>query len=398
LTPSDPPHSKAAGSGWSVVTLDANFTWTRGLFGAMANRAPTLFMEPKDWVTAYQSRWQPSSLFRTTNIAPGLWRKRYPLPPGWFSHCRMPFLRLLGWEASRWRGRTRASKSIVAITYPQYVDALRPADADVSIYYWSDHFQSYWPEKSDWITRIEQQAVSESNLTICISQVKADDLRKENPASAGKIHFVMHGFNSQLLPERPLPLPAQLPDDLAHLPRPVLGHWGQVSDYLDFEIVLRLADRFREGSIVFVGPISDNFRGRNREHFDACRLKRNVHFVGSRRYADARKYVPSFDVCLVLYRPDLPFTRVTNPSKIRDYIASTRPVVSTPLPDARTFYSAIIEVADDVDDYVGRVAGIVANGGDEREGVRFEFARSNGWAESADAVWSLIESADRARK
>src|SRR4051794_35577115 len=46
----------------------------------------------------------------------------------------------------------------------------------------------------------------------------------------------------------------EIPPDVAHLPGPVFGYIGVVDERLDYDLIAKLADGNREGSVVMVGP------------------------------------------------------------------------------------------------------------------------------------------------
>jgi glycosyltransferase involved in cell wall biosynthesis len=380
-----------AGPKASLAVLDANFRWTRSLFSPLAALAPTLFLSPKDLRTARSSGWRARQLFRSRELSPSLWETRYAFPPGWFSVLSSPFMAFLALELRRWWSRIGHSRRILVLSYPQYLPVLRRSRPTVTVYYWSDNFQMYWPDRAERTTGLENEIVRRADLTICASKAKANELSQSLPGCSDRIRYVVHGHQPALLANEPSRTPKPLPPDLAHFRRPVLGHWGQVSDNLDFEVVRLLADRFPAASIVFVGPVDENFTGPNAEIYQTCRTRPNVHFVGTRPYASAPDYIPAFDVCLALYRPELAFTRVTNPSKIRDYLATSRPIVTTALPDAVELWPGLMKIARDPEEYVRHVESIIETGGNEAAGLRLEYARQHVWARCSERVWQMIE-------
>lgn len=39
------------------------------------------------------------------------------------------------------------------------------------------------------------------------------------------------------------------------MPRPIIGFHGLLADWVDFELIKKVADRFKNGSVVLVGKI-----------------------------------------------------------------------------------------------------------------------------------------------
>ncbi len=94
-------------------------------------------------------------------------------------------------------------------------------------------------------------------MTVCVSRLRTDRLRDLVPQAAARIHHVPHGAPTPFLADRPLSLPAEPPADLAQLPRPYLGYIGSLEDRVDWELLDRLSQEFRDASIVVVGKVRE---------------------------------------------------------------------------------------------------------------------------------------------
>jgi glycosyltransferase involved in cell wall biosynthesis len=57
----------------------------------------------------------------------------------------------------------------------------------------------------------------------------------------------------------------------------------------------------------------------------------NVHFVGSKPYEDVPKYVKKFDICVLPWRQGNAFIEYGSAIKVREYLATGKPVVISPL-------------------------------------------------------------------
>lgn len=127
------------------------------------------------------------------------------------------------------------------------------------------------------------------------------------------------------------------PPELAAIPRPILGYVGEIAWWFDLELVRELARARPDWSIVLVGPV---------HHPDRARLEGlpNLHLLGRREYRDLPAYVGRFDVCLLPFSLNA-LTAATCPVKLYEYLASGRPVVSTPLPEVLG-HDAVVTVAD----------------------------------------------------
>lgn len=132
---------------------------------------------------------------------------------------------------------------------------------------------------------------------------------------------------------------------LANLPRPLVLFWGLVDRRLDLTAIERLSRRLTEGTIVFVGPQQD-------PDPRLATLPR-VHLAGPAEFADLPALAREAAVLVMPYA-DLPVTRAMQPLKMREYLATGRPVVVTRLP-AVGGWEDCMDVADNADDFASRV-------------------------------------------
>ena len=130
-------------------------------------------------------------------------------------------------------------------------------------------------------------------------------------------------------------------------------------------------------SIVLVGRLDKARPASWKADRDRCLARPNVHLIPWQSQTAIHAFNRSFDVCLMPYHADHPFNRVCCPTKIMDYMATGRPVVSTALPECR-LYDDLFDVAETPDEFVEAVGRIVAHGSDDgRAPARHARAEAN---------------------
>ena len=143
-------------------------------------------------------------------------------------------------------------------------------------------------------------------------------------------------FNKTLLEE------TQIPEELKDLPKPIYGYFGAIDERIDWNVIEKICDSNRGGSVVFLGPVL----GLKRIPVKA----ENFHHLGAKPYGSLPNYLKGFDVCLLPFVKNA-LTDNMSPTKTPEYLAGGKPVVSTPIPDVVSQYGDIIEIAESPDQF-----------------------------------------------
>jgi glycosyltransferase involved in cell wall biosynthesis len=122
--------------------------------------------------------------------------------------------------------------------------------------------------------------------------------------------------------ERFANLPPGTPEDIAAIPRPVLGYVGAADWYtMDVALIEQMTKARPDWHWVFIGSKSN-----------VVKLSApNIHFLGSKSYADLPRYYHHIDVCVLPWVQTNAFTNYGSAIKVREYLATGKPVVISPL-------------------------------------------------------------------
>jgi glycosyltransferase involved in cell wall biosynthesis len=113
------------------------------------------------------------------------------------------------------------------------------------------------------------------------------------------------------------------PTDMVTVPRPRIGFIGGIDAHtFDPPLFLRLALRMPEATFVLVGgtSLSDGW----------CTLPNVIH-LGRRPYEEVAGYMAAMD-CLIMPWNESPWIRACNPIKLKEYLATGRPIVTRDFP------------------------------------------------------------------
>ena len=172
-----------------------------------------------------------------------------------------------------------------------------------------------------------------------------------------------------------------VPADLAALPGPVIGFFGTLRDFLDYELIAHVAKARPEWSFALIGQ----------ELCDIGPLKGlpNVHLLGQKRHGELPAYCKGFDVGLIPYRID-DDVKFINPLKLREYLSAGLPVVSTPMPEVQP-YAHLCHLAGTGDEMIAAIERALGEGGLEARRARSAGMQGETWQARALAIAHVID-------
>jgi glycosyltransferase involved in cell wall biosynthesis len=150
--------------------------------------------------------------------------------------------------------------------------------------------------------------------------------------------------------ERFANLPPETPPDIAVIPRPVLGYVGAADLYaMDVPLIERVAGVRPDWHWVFIGSKSN-----------AVKLSApNIHFLGPKPYSELPRYYRHIDVCVLPWDQHNVFTSYRSAIKVREYLATGKPVVISPLYEY--FHTPGIRIYRSVEEFMTLVTEALAS-------------------------------------
>lgn len=164
-----------------------------------------------------------------------------------------------------------------------------------------------------------------------------------------------------------------------HWRGPVLGYTGTLhADRLDLDLLRRVAARW-PGTIALVGP----------SHLAADQLSDlpNIELVGPVPHEQLPKFMAAMDVLIVPHVVS-PFTESLNPLKLWEYLASGKPIVSTPAAGFRE-HAGHVRLAATAEDFTAQCEAALRDDPVSAAARRRE-AQPHAWASRVDMVERLM--------
>ena len=170
--------------------------------------------------------------------------------------------------------------------------------------------------------------------------------------------------------------------EVASIPRPRLGYFGAIEPWLvDQELIKRAARERPEWQWIFIGNKS---RGLEIEELP------NTHFLPPVAYADLPRYAAGFDVCVLPWETEQSFTSYGSAIKVREYLATGKPVVIAPLPEYESM-GDVLRIARSRDEFLRLVEEALGETDPLAPSRRQAAVATGTWEARAEFVGELIE-------
>lgn len=194
----------------------------------------------------------------------------------------------------------------------------------------------------------------------------AQRLEQTNPHT----EFIPNGANFERFVQAASPMAC--PDDLKDIPKPIFGFVGALQECIEYGFLESAAQAHPEWSFVFIGRENP---GVDLSHL---RAMKNCYFLGLKPNEQLPAYIHQFDACLNLFASgDL--SKDVSPLKFYEYLATGKPIVSTPQPDQVLQYRDLIHIASDAEAFSRCCAAALEDQDPERTQARIEAGKASSW-------------------
>jgi len=181
-------------------------------------------------------------------------------------------------------------------------------------------------------------------------------------------------------------------DDIKNIKKPIIGYIGGIHRHIDFELLTYVAKANSHCSLVLVGPIQT----------DISSLKGipNIVLLGKKDFHLLPGYIKEFDVCIIPYLKS-EYTNTVYPTKLNEYHALGKPVVSTDIPEVIALNREngnLVLIARTKEEFVKKVKDALEEKDSNLVSERIRSAKGHSWDERIEEMSNLIEEAIRKKK
>ena len=320
-----------------------------------------------------------ATLRRPQRLAEGLWHCTVP---------QLPFRRVPGVDAlNRWFGRWAVRRALrlagirrriswFVVPHPGFLAG--GLGEELCVYYCIDDYAAHPGVDADAIAARDEALSRRADLLFVAPPALLAPKRALNP----NVVAAPHGVDLELF--RRAADPATAPADGAHgLPRPVVGFIGSIHEWIDIPMLEWLARQRPEWSFLLVGHAH--------VAVDGLRGLPNVHLPGAQPYASLPRWARAFDVAIIPYRLNRQVANA-NPLKLREYLATGKPVVSVRNPEIEKF-ARWVRLADGREAFLRELDAALAHDTPEAAAGRMAAVAGQDWDHRVADVLSTVADA-----
>jgi Glycosyl transferases group 1 len=228
-------------------------------------------------------------------------------------------------------------RPILVSTVPNACDLVGKLEESRTVYYCVDDFSTWTGFDHDLVRQMDAAMIAKADVILTTSQSLHDHVTR-----TGKlVSMLTHGVDIDhfaMIPDREHPV-------LARICGQRIGFFGVIDDRLDQALIRAVASARPDVAIVFAGPVLSM----------PTQLSElpNIHFIGSIAYAHLPFFVAGLSALILPYKVD-DSTVAIAPLKLKEYLATGRPVIATSMHEVLAFSEHLI-CCDDGDSWLRAV-------------------------------------------
>jgi glycosyltransferase involved in cell wall biosynthesis len=251
------------------------------------------------------------------------------------------------------------------------------------VYYCVDEYTAFTGAASG-LKEIEEELFRKSDLVVVSAEKLFEDKKRFNKNT----FIIRHGTDWRHF-RTALDAETKIPGEIKKLPKPVIGFHGLLADWVDFELIKKIAEHFKNGSVVLIGKIAVDAERKIKILDDVP----NIHFPGRKPYAELPAFCKGFDIALNPFAIN-DLTLAANPLKVREYLAAGLQVVSTDIPEVRILEHCLI--GENHQDFIGKIEFALANS-KPREEIS-DSIRHESWDAKIDELREIMSKSEKVKK
>jgi len=262
-------------------------------------------------------------------------------------------------------------RPVLVTTVPNACDFINDGWHSAIVYYCVDDFAEWPGLEKPLVQEMERKLIRKADVFVATSHRLFARLRREGKPT----YFLPHGVDFDLFSSSPQDEHACL----RGIPRPRVGYYGLFDERCDQALIREVAERLPGFAFVMTGPVA--------VETIALRNRSNIYFTGPVNYEELPALIKGIDVLVIPYsRNEL--TESISPLKLKEYLASGKPIVSTSIPETQ-FYDGLVTCIVDAEDMSTKIRESAERADPDRAAKIKELLANESWKRKAEELIAI---------
>lgn len=293
---------------------------------------------------------------------------------------KLPFVHAL----NRWIGRLLVRRALRHLGFerpvlwfvvPHTAALAGQLDERFLVYYCIDDYASLPDIDSREIGRMDEMLTRKADQVFVSSPALLEPKQRLNPHTTYSPHGVdVELFQQALNPALPLA------DGAQHLPHPIIGFFGLLEAWVDRDLLAYLARARPAWTFLLIGRIAVDV--------GELRTLPNVVFPGAQPYELLPRWAKGFDVAIIPFRQN-ELVRNVNPLKLREYLATGKPVVSVWMPEVERFADCV-GIARTHEEFLEKLEDALNTDNEDKRTARRNAVAGMTWEARVEEVLGIV--------
>lgn len=222
---------------------------------------------------------------------------------------------------------------IMIITSPNACDFIGFCGESKVIYYCVDDYSNWQGMDKNIVLDMEISLIKKADVLVATSQSLLERMQQYGREGT----LLTHGVDLDLFSKA---ISAEH-GKLDAIPSPRVGYFGLFDGRNDKKLIKNLARQMPDVSFVITGSIDTDI--------SELKAENNIFFTGSIPYNELPQMAKGYDLCMLPYKVN-ELTNAIQPLKIKEYLATGKPVISSPIAESLKLQK-FVEIAGSVEDW-----------------------------------------------
>jgi Glycosyl transferases group 1 len=254
----------------------------------------------------------------------------------------------------------------------------------LSVYYCIDDYAALPDVDARSVGAMDEELTRQADLVFVASHTLLDAKRRLN----AETYLSPHGVDVDHF-GRAVDDSLEIPQEMASIPRPIVGFFGLIERWIDLDLIDEIAARRPHWSIVLIGRMAVP------DH-PVCR-RPNVHLLGKRSYDDLPAYGKAFDAAIIPYHLTQQVIHA-NPIKLREYLAMGKATVSVSTPEIDK-YADVVDIAHSREEFLAKLDAVLSRPATSAEITRrIDRVAGESWDARVNTVLEIVQGHHEAKE